>query len=44
MQSITVLLDITKVPDFRWKNADVSENQEVCHGSHIFFGSSLGKV
>ena len=31
MQSISVFLDITKVTDFRWKNADVSRMRAVCH-------------
>ena len=44
MQSISVFLDITKFADLRWKNADVSRTQGVCHVIHIFFGSSLGKV
>ena len=42
MQSITVFFDITKVADFRWRNADVSRAQEACHENYIFFGSSLG--
>ena len=37
-------LDIPKFADFRWKEADVSRVQGVCHMIHIFFGSSLGKV
>ena len=44
VQSMSVFLDITKFADFRWKNADVSRTQGVCHVIHIFFGSSLGKV
>ena len=44
MQSISVFLDITKFADFRWKNADVSRTQGVCHVIDIFSGSSLGKV
>ena len=43
MQSISVFLDIAKFADFRWKNADVSRTQEVCHVISIFFGSSLGR-
>ena len=43
MQSISVFLDITKFADFRWKNADVSRTQWLCHVIDIFFGSSLGK-
>ena len=37
MQSISVLLDVTKI-------ADVSRAQRVCHVIDIFFGSSLGKI
>ena len=44
MQSISAFLDIAKFADFQWKNADVRRTQEVCHVTHIFFGSSLGKV
>ena len=44
MQSISLLLDITKVSDFWCKNADVSTTQEVHHVIYIFFGSFLGKV
>ena len=44
MESISIFLDIVKFADFRWKNADVSRTQGVCHLIHIFFGSSLGKV
>ena len=44
MQSISVFLDIAKFADFRWKNADVSRTQGVCHVIYIFFESSLGKV
>ena len=35
VQSIYVFLDITKVADFRWKNADVSRTQEVYHVVYI---------
>ena len=44
MQSISVFLDITKFVDCKWKNANISRTQEVCHVIYIFFGSSLGKV
>ena len=44
MQSISEFFYITKVPDFQWKNADISRTQEVCHVIYIFFGSSLGKI
>ena len=30
-QSIPVFLDIVKLADFRWKNADISKTQGVCH-------------
>ena len=44
MESISVFLDIAKFADFRYKNADASKTQGVCHLIHIFFGSSLNKV
>ena len=44
MLSIYVFLDISKFADSRWKNADVSRTQDVCHVIHVFFGSSLVKV
>ena len=44
MQSISVFSDIAKFADFRWKNADDTSTQGVCHVIHMFFGSSLGKV
>lgn len=44
MQSIGVLLDIAKLADFRWKNADRSKIQWECHAIDLFFGSSLYKV
>ena len=44
MQFISLFLDITKVADFWWNNADVSRTQGVCHMIYIFLGSSLGKV
>ena len=31
MLSTYVFPDIKKVADFRWKNADIKRNQEVCH-------------
>ena len=42
MQAIYVFLDITKVADFRRKNADVSRTQGVCYVIYILFRSSLG--
>ena len=39
-KSKSLVLEITKVADFQWKN-DV---KGVCHVSYIFFGSSLSKV
>ena len=45
MQSISVFLDfLIKFVGFRWKKADVSRTQTVCHVIYISFGSSLGKV
>ena len=44
MQSVGVFPGILKIADFRWKNADVSRTQGVCHMVYVFFGSSLGKV
>ena len=44
MQSISAFLDIAKLSDFRWKNADVSRTQGSCHVVYIFFESSLDKV
>ena len=37
MQSIPVLLDITKFADFQWKNADESITQGVYHVIYVFF-------
>ena len=31
MQSITILLDITKIADFQWRNAGVSGMQGLRH-------------
>ena len=44
MQSISAFLDIAKFADIRWKNADVSRTQGMCHVIHMFFESSLGKI
>ena len=44
MQFISVFSDIAKFPDFQRKNADVRRNQRMCHVTHMFFESSLGKV
>ena len=44
MQFIGVLLDIAKLADFRWKNADRSNIQWKCHVIHLFFASSLYEV
>ena len=43
MQSMSVFSDIAKFDDFRLKNADLSRNQDLCHMTDIFFGSSPGK-
>ena len=40
----TSILDIAESADFRWKAADVSRTQGMCHVIHIFFGSFLDKV
>ena len=37
MQSLSAFLDITKVADFRWKNADVSKTQEVSRDLYVFW-------
>ena len=37
MQSIPVLLDITKFADFQWKNTDVSITQAVYHVIYVGF-------
>ena len=42
--TISVFLDKMRFADFRWKNADASRTQGLCHVIHIFFESSLGKV
>ena len=44
MQSMSIFLDIAKFAGYRWKNADFSKTQGVCHVIHIFFGFSLGKL
>ena len=44
MQSISVFLDIIKVADFGWKNADTSRTQGVRHVISIFLGCSLSMV
>ena len=41
MQSIYVFLNITKVADFRRKNADFSRTQELCYMIYQFFAFSL---
>ena len=35
MQSVYAFLDITKVADFRWKNADAERTQGVRHMIHV---------
>ena len=44
MQSISVFVDITKVDDFRFKNANVSGTQEVSDVVYMFLRSSLGTL
>ena len=36
MQFLSVFRNITKIADFRWKVADVSKTQMVCHVIYIF--------
>ena len=40
MQFLFVFLDITKIADLRWENADLTRTQEVCHVI-IYFLDSL---
>ena len=42
MKSTPVFLDITKVANFRRKNADISRTQGACKLIYVVFGSSLG--
>ena len=44
MQSIYVLLYITKVADYGENNSDIGRTQAVCHVIYVFFGSSLSKA
>ena len=44
MQPISLFPEITKLADFRWKNADVSRTHEGNQVIYIFSGSSLGKI
>ena len=44
MQSISVFVDITKLNDLRFKNANVSGTQEVSHVVYMFLKSSLGTL
>ena len=37
MESIPVFPDILKTADFRWKNADVSRTQGVCHVIYVLY-------
>ena len=43
MQSKSVLLDMTKVDNFRWKSADASRTKRM-FDVYLFFGCFLGKV
>ena len=38
------IFDMAKFSQFRWKNADDSRTQGVCHMTCVFFEFSLGKV
>ena len=44
MQSISLFVDITKVNDLMFKNANVSGTQEVSHVVYMFLRSSLGTL
>ena len=44
MQSISLFVDITKVNDLMFKNANVSGTQEVSHVVYMFLKSSLGTL
>ena len=44
MQSTSVFFDITKIADYRWKNAEVSRTQGVCHVIYMLFRCSLGSL
>ena len=44
MQPISVFLNIAKIVDFRWKNADISRTQGACRVIYIIFGSSLDNI
>ena len=37
MQSVPLFPDITKIADFRWKDADFSKTKGVCHVIYAFF-------
>ena len=42
MQFLSVFPDITKIVNFRRRNAGVSRTEGVCHVIYTFFGSFLG--
>ena len=44
MQFLSVLLNITKIIIFWWRNASLSRTQRSYHMIYKFFGSTLGKV
>ena len=44
MQSKSVFLDVAEFASFRWKYADISRTQGVCHVIYMFFESALGKL
>ena len=44
MKTVSLFLDITKIADFRWKNAVISRTHGVGLVIYIFFGSFLGQV
>ena len=39
MQSVSLFLDIIKVADFHWNNADVSKTEGLRDLIYLFFGS-----
>ena len=39
MQSVSLFLDIIKVADFHWNNADVSKTEGLRDLTYLFFGS-----
>ena len=44
MQFLSEFLNIVKIPNFYWKNVDISRTRKICHVIYTFFGSYLGEV